>query len=76
MSIGTSLLLIAAGAVLRFAVHVTTKGFSLHTIGLILMIVGVIGLLLSLMWITNWSRRREETRYVERSPSGGPRDRY
>jgi hypothetical protein len=70
------LLLIAVGAVLRFAVHVTTKGFNLHTIGLILMIVGVIGLLLSLMWITNWSRRREETRYVERGPSAGPPDRY
>jgi len=33
---------IAVGAILRFAVSVTTTGFNLHTIGLILMIVGVV----------------------------------
>ena len=50
MALGTSLLLIAVGAILRFAVHVSTTGFSLHTIGVILMIVGAIGLLLSLIF--------------------------
>jgi hypothetical protein len=68
MGIAPSLLLIAVGAVLRFAVHVSTSGFNLHTIGIILMIVGVIGLLLTLVWMFGWSERRERTRYVEREP--------
>jgi hypothetical protein len=54
MSIGTSILLIAVGAVLRFAVSVTTTGFNIHTIGLILMIVGVVGLFLSLVLWNTW----------------------
>ena len=53
MGIGTSLVLIAAGAIMRFAVHVSASGFSIHTVGVILMIVGAIGLVLSLfMWDT------------------------
>jgi hypothetical protein len=49
MGIGASVLLIAAGAVMAFAVNVTGHGFNVHTIGLILMIVGAIGLLTALM---------------------------
>ena len=63
MTLGTSLFLIAVGAVLRFAVHVTTHGFSLHTVGVILMIVGVIGLVISLFWMTAWSSRRRTSTY-------------
>jgi hypothetical protein len=55
---GTSLLLIAIGAALRFAVHVSSHGVNLHTIGVILMIVGAVGLLLSLLWMTMWRDRR------------------
>jgi heme/copper-type cytochrome/quinol oxidase subunit 2 len=67
LGIGTSLFLIAVGAVLRFAVSVSAHGFSIHTIGVILMIVGVIGLLISLLWVTIWrNRRAAQTRYVER----------
>jgi hypothetical protein len=54
MGVGTSLLLIAVGAVLRFAVSVTTSGFNLHTIGLILMIIGAIGLVISLLFWSTW----------------------
>jgi hypothetical protein len=57
MTLGTSLLLIAVGAILRFAVNVTTSGFNIHTIGVILMIVGVVGLILSLLYMTMWDRR-------------------
>ena len=57
MGIGTSLLLIAVGAIVRFAVTVHTAGVSLHTIGVILMIVGVVGLLISLLWMTLWADR-------------------
>jgi sulfite exporter TauE/SafE len=67
MGIGTSLLLIAVGAVLRFAVSVSTSGFSLHTIGIILMVVGAIGLLVSLFWMASWRERRAtRATYVER----------
>jgi sulfite exporter TauE/SafE len=67
MGLGTSLLLIAVGAVLRFAVTVSTHGFNIHTIGVILMVVGGIGLLISLLWMTTWRDRRVETRgYVRR----------
>ncbi len=54
MGVGTSLLLIAIGAILRFAVSVTTSGFNIHTIGLILMIVGVVGLVISLFFWSTW----------------------
>ncbi len=57
MGIGTSIFLIAIGAILRFAVSVQASGFSIHTIGVILMIVGVIGLLISLLWMTIWADR-------------------
>jgi hypothetical protein len=57
MTLGTSLLLIAVGAILRFAVTVTTSGFNIHTVGVILMIVGVVGLILSLLYMTMWNRR-------------------
>jgi hypothetical protein len=57
MTLGTSLLLIAVGAILRFAVNVTTSGFNIHTVGVILMIIGVVGLILSLLYMTMWDRR-------------------
>ena len=66
MTFGTSLFLIAVGAVLRFAVSVSTKGFNIHTIGVILMIVGAVGLILSLLWMTMWADRRNR---VVREPA-------
>jgi hypothetical protein len=54
MGIGTSLVLIAGGAILDFAIDVHTQGYNLHTIGLILMIVGIVGLLLSLLFWNSW----------------------
>lgn len=59
MTIGTSLLLIAAGAVLRYAVTATTSGIDLQVVGLVLMIIGIVGLVLSLLWMGVWSRSRE-----------------
>lgn len=58
MGLGTSQFLIAPGAVLRFAVSVTTHGFNLHRIGIILIIVGIIGLLVSVLWMSVWADRR------------------
>lgn len=51
MGLGGSLLLIAIGAILRWAVSATTSGVNLQTIGLILLIVGGIGLVISLVWM-------------------------
>jgi len=66
MGIGTSIFLIAIGAILRFAVSVTAKGFSIHTIGLILMIVGIVGLIVSLLWMSVWADRRRGAAVVRR----------
>lgn len=58
MGIGTSLFLIATGAVMDFAIHpnstTNTHGFDIHAIGVILMVVGVIGLVLSLIFWNSW----------------------
>ena len=60
MTFGGSILLIVVGAILRFAVHVHTKGFNLHTVGLILMIAGVVGLLIAIWQWAVWSRRSRQ----------------
>jgi hypothetical protein len=54
MGVSLSLLLVAVGAVLYWAVDVATSGVNLHTVGLILMIVGGVGLLLSLAFWSTW----------------------
>lgn len=59
MTFGTSLFLIAAGAILRYAVTATVSGINLQVVGLVLMIVGVVGFLFSLVWFRVWARRRE-----------------
>jgi hypothetical protein len=69
MRIGTSLVLIAIGAILTFAVNVTAKGFNINTIGVILMIVGGVGLLISLVMLGTVDRRvdpAERPAYRER----------
>ena len=48
MTIGTSLFLIAVGAILRYAVEATVAGLDIQTAGLILMAVGVVGLVIGL----------------------------
>jgi hypothetical protein len=54
MGFGTSIVMIATGAILRFAVSVTTTGFNLHSIGLILMVVGALALVLSIVFWSSW----------------------
>ncbi len=60
MSIGASIFLLVIGAILTFAVNVSTEGFNINTVGIILMVAGVIGLLLSLLFWSSFSpyRRR------------------
>ncbi|MBA2504554.1 MAG: hypothetical protein H0V29_01255 [Thermoleophilaceae bacterium] len=49
MGIGTSLLLIAVGAILKFAVTESVSGIKLETVGAILMVIGIIGLVITLL---------------------------
>ena len=55
MGIGVSVFLIAIGAILSFAIDVSTDGVNLDTVGVILMIVGSIGLLTSLLFWSSFS---------------------
>jgi hypothetical protein len=74
MPLGTSIFLIAVGAILRYAVTATVEGIDLQTVGLILMIVGIIGLLLSILYMAAWAPRRRvvRDRVVERDPYEEP----
>jgi hypothetical protein len=75
MTTGTSLFFIAVGAILRYAVTSTVSGVSLPTVGLILMIIGIAGLVLSLFYMLAWSPRRGRVvrdRVIEREPYEDP----
>jgi uncharacterized membrane protein len=73
MKIGLSLVLIAVGAILRFAVTVNNpNGFNYHTAGVILMIVGAIGLVVSLVWMAT----RQRTNVIHRNETGTSRTTY
>jgi hypothetical protein len=76
MTIGGSIFLVAVGAILRYAVTDSISGVSLATIGLILMIAGIVGLLISLFMFASTRRGPygpgdryvERDRYVDREP--------
>ena len=65
MGIGTSIFLIAVGAVLKYAVTLSVKGVELEVVGLILMIVGAVGLVLSLIRSSMIARRRRAVVYSD-----------
>lgn len=65
MATGTSIFLIALGAILTFAVDVTVAGVDIAAVGVILMIAGAIGIVVSLMWLDRATTPRRE-RVVER----------
>lgn len=56
MTIGASIALIAVGAILKYAVNASVQGIEIATVGLILMIAGIIGLVISLIMFANESR--------------------
>ena len=75
MGVGVSLILIAAGAVLAWAVDVSTSGVNLNTVGYVLLVVGIVGLLLSMVFWSSWAGPGYFTRrrgYVEEGPQGPP----
>ena len=69
MGIGGSILLIAVGAILRWAVEFDVAGVEVGTVGAILMVVGVIGLIASAIYM-----RRGEDLMVDRRDYGSPRE--
>ena len=75
MTTGSSIFLIAVGAILSYAVTATVSGISLQTIGLILIIAGILGLVLSLFYMLAWNPRRGQVvrdRVIERDPYEEP----
>jgi hypothetical protein len=69
MTIGSSILLIAVGAILKYAVTAHVSGFDIQTAGTVLLIVGVVGLILSMIYTFLWSRQRRDVRVGdERDP--------
>jgi Domain of unknown function (DUF6458) len=65
MRIGTSLVLIAIGAILKFAVTTTVSGISLATVGVVLMVVGAAGLVISLV-LASTARRTDVVHHSAR----------
>jgi len=73
MGLGVSIFLIAVGAILTWAVNATVSGLELTTIGVILMVVGALGLVLSMIFWSSWgglanNGSRRTTTYVEDGP--------
>lgn len=63
MGIGVSIFLLAVGAILAFAVEVSAEGINLDTVGVILIILGLVGLLASLIFWDDWTPRRRAVGY-------------
>ena len=61
MTIGTSIVLIAVGAILKWAVTAQVNGINLQTAGTVLLVLGIIGLVLSVIYTFYWSRARTTT---------------
>ena len=71
---GLAVVLVVVGAIMRFAVTVTTSGFNIHKVGDILLVVGVLLAIVSLVLLIMGSRRRVTTRTdVRGTPVGEQR---
>ena len=70
MGLGVSIFLIAVVAILTWAVNASVSGLELQTIGVILMVVGALGLVLSMIFWSSWGGVRSERRttYVDDRP--------
>jgi hypothetical protein len=75
MGLGVGIFLAAIGAILIWAVNASVSGVNIHAIGWILLIVGIVGIILSMIFWSSWagpgywSRRRT---YVDDGPAGPP----
>ena len=83
MTFGGALLLVAVGAILRYATNISVKGIDIDEVGLILMIVGVIGFLIALVYEflavgerSRFYRYRDRDRYDRPADPRAPTRRY
>ena len=80
MGFGVSIFLVAAGAILAFAVNTNLQGVNVHTIGWILLVVGLAGFALSMIFWSSWAGpgyfTRRPTTYVDEGPGPPPPPRY
>lgn len=75
MSIGASIFLIAAGAIVRYAFTFNIEGVDREALGLILMIAGFAGLGISILYLLLTSDRRNRAdEYYNPPPPSGPDD--
>ena len=73
MRLGTSIVLLALGAILTFALRMDVSGIDLQVVGWILMIVGALGIVLELaVW---GPRQRRTVTHTDAPPAGGPAQR-
>lgn len=76
MGLGVSLFLIAVGAILTWAVSAEVSGLDIQVVGVILMLVGVLGFVLSMLFWSSWGGpayfTRRRTTYVDEGPPPGP----
>lgn len=68
MGVAISLILIAAGAILTWAVTAEAEGVDVNTVGVILLVVGILGLVLSLIFWSSWGGFRRRATYVDEGP--------
>jgi hypothetical protein len=73
MGLGVSILLIAAGAILAWAVNANVSGIEIQTIGWILLVVGIVGAVLSMIFWSSWAgpgywSRRRGPGYADEGP--------
>jgi hypothetical protein len=73
MGFGVSIFLVAAGAILAWAVNSNVSGVNIHTIGWILLVVGILGLVVSMIFWSSWagpgySTRRRGPYYYDDAP--------
>ncbi len=75
MTIGAAIVLIAIGAVMKWAVTAHVSGFDIQTAGTVVLIVGILGLVLAILYTFIWSRRPASYGYDERvAPRRPPYD--
>jgi Domain of unknown function (DUF6458) len=75
MGLGVGILLAAVGAVLAFAVNATVSGVNIHAVGWILLIVGIVGVALSMIFWSSWAGPGYFTRrrtYIDEGPQAPP----
>lgn len=74
MGLGVSIFLIAVGAILTWAVNAEVSGLDITVVGVILLIVGILGLVLSMIFWSTWGGMggRRRSTYVEEGPPPGP----